>query len=183
MKITPLQQYIVLGIFSFLGVTFLYYQFLLKPLNNKISTLQTTLDAKKKDLEEAKMIVAKYVEFKKREDSIQRELEWIQNRIPKTIERTKLIEAISFLESRSGVVLTSFTINPISSKDTYSEIPVNIQFHSDFKGLTNFLYQISISNLLMTAQGLKVIPYVPTNTDDPHLSLTAQIIVSGVQAK
>jgi Tfp pilus assembly protein PilO len=183
MKITPLQQYIVLGIFSFLGVAFLYYQFLLKPLNNKISILQTTLDAKKKDLEEAKMIVAKYVEFKKREDSIQRELEWIQNRIPKTIERTKLIEAISFLESRSGVVLTSFTINPPSSKDTYSEIPVNIQLHSDFKGLTNFLYQISISNLLMTAEGLKVTSYIPTSTDDPHLSLAAQIIVSGVQAK
>ncbi len=183
MKITPLQQYIILGIFAFLGVVFLYYQFLLKPVNNKISNLRTTLDGKKKDLEEAKMIVAKYVEFKKREDSIQRELEWIQNRIPKTLERTKLVEAISFLESRSGVMLTSFTINSPSSKDTYTEIPINIQLHSDFKGLISFLYQLSVSNLLMTARGLKVTPYMPTNTDNPNLSLAAQIVVSGVQAK
>jgi Tfp pilus assembly protein PilO len=183
MKITPLQQYIILGIFSLLGIVFLYYQFLLKPVNNKISVLQTTLDGKKKDLEEAKMIVAKYVEFKKREDSIQRELEWIQNRIPKTIERTKLIEAISFLENRSGVVLTSFAINPPVAKDTYTEIPINIQLHSDFKGLINFLFQICTSNLLMTARGLNVVPYVPTNTDNPNLSLSAQIVVSGVQAK
>ncbi len=183
MKITPLQQYIILGIFAFFGLAFLYYQFLLKPINNKISVLQTKLDGEKKDLEEAKMIVAKYVEFKKREDSIQRELEWIQNRIPKSIERTKLIEAISFLQSRSNVMLTSFTINPPSSKDSYTEIPINIQFHSDFKGLINFLYQISTSNLLMTAHGLKVTPYTPTTSDDPTLSLSTQIIVSGVQAK
>ncbi len=183
MKITPLQQYIILGVFAFLGLVFLYYQFLLKPINNKIVAAQTELDGKKKDLEEAKMIVAKYVEFKKREDSIQRELEWIQNRIPKTIEKTKLVEAITFLQSRSGVLLTSFTITPPASKDTYTEIPINIQLRSDFKGLMNFLYQLSTSNLLMTARGLRVLPYAPTSTDDPKLSLSAQIIVSGVQAK
>jgi Tfp pilus assembly protein PilO len=183
MKITPLQQYAIFALLSFLGLAFFYYQFLLKPVNNKISTLQGTLDQKKKDLEEAKKVVAKYVEFKKREDSIQRELEWIQNRIPKTIEKTKLLEAVSFLQNRSGVVLTSFTVNPPSVKDTYTEIPVNIQIHSDFNGLLNFLYQISTSSLFMTARGLNVTPYVPTATDNTNESISAQIIVSGVQAK
>ena len=183
MKITPLQQYIILGALAFCGLVFLYYQFLLKPVNSKISTLQTTLDEKKKYLEEAKNVVAKYVEFKKREDSIQRELEWIQNRIPKTVEKNKLLEAVSFLQNRSGVVLTSFTINPPSPKDTYTEIPVTVQIHSDFKGLISFLYQISTSSLFMTARSLNVTPYVPTNSEDLNLSLSAQIIVSGVQAK
>jgi Tfp pilus assembly protein PilO len=183
MKITPLQQYIILGSLFFCGLVFLYYQFLLKPVNSQISTLRTTLDEKKKDLEEAKKVVAKYVEFKKREDSIERELEWIQNRIPKTVEKSKLLEAVSFLQNRSGVVLTSLTVNPPTSKDAYAEIPVNVQIHSDFKGLISFLYQISTSSLFMTARGLNVTPYIPTNGDNQNLSLSAQIIVSGVQAK
>lgn len=70
MKITPLQQYIILGVVFFAGLVFLYYQFLLKPLNSDIVNLRTTLEQKQKDLEEAKKIVAKYVEFKKRADSV-----------------------------------------------------------------------------------------------------------------
>src|SRR3970282_2723470 len=108
MKITPLQQYLILGVIAFLGIGFLFYQFMLKPINAQIRTLQDTRDQKKKDLEEAKRIDAKYVEFKKRADSIQRELEWIQNRIPKAIDRTKLLETASFLQNRSGVLFTSF---------------------------------------------------------------------------
>jgi Tfp pilus assembly protein PilO len=184
MKITPLQQAIILVGLFVLAIIFVYYQFALKPLNTKIAGLQVTLDEKKKDLEEAKKIVAKYAEFKKREDSIQRELEWYQNRIPKTLERTKLLEAVNFLQSRSGVVLTSFTINPAAAaKDTYTEVPVNVRFNSDFNGLIKFLYQISTSSLFMTARDLTVTPFNPAPTDNPNFSLTAQIVVSGIQAK
>jgi len=183
MKLTPLQQYSILGLFLFFGLCFLYYQFLIKPINLEINNLQTTLDQKKKDLEEAKKIVAKYVEFKKRADSIQRELEWIQNRIPKSIERSKLLEEISLLQNRSRVLLTNFTIGPpVSGKDVYTEIPISVRLNSDFKGLVDFLYQISISNLIMTARDLTVTA-APISADYPNFTLSAQIVVSGVQAK
>ena len=68
MKITPLQQYVVLGLMVLAGIGFSYYQFLLKPLNAQIATLRSTLEQKQKDLEEAKKIVTQYVGFKKRAD-------------------------------------------------------------------------------------------------------------------
>jgi Tfp pilus assembly protein PilO len=182
MKITPLQQGIILGSLLLVGILFFYYQFLLKPINNKIGVLQTTLDEKKKDLEEAKKIVAKYAEFKKRADSIQRELEWIQNRIPKAIDKTKLVEAINLLQNRSGVVLTSFTLAAAPAvKDTYAEVPVNLKFNSDFKGLVNFLYQVSASSLFMTARDLIITPF--TSVDYPNFTISTSIVVSGVQSK
>lgn len=184
MKITPLQQYAILGVIAFLGIGFLFYQFLLKPINNEIKTLQTTRDQKKKDLEEAKRIVAKYVEFKKRADSIQRELEWIQNRIPKSIERAKLLEAASFLQNRSGVFFTGlqFITGAVASKDgSYSEVSMNIRFATDFKGLLNFLYQVSVSNLFMTIRDLTVTP--STDAEHQNVTLTASMVLSGIQAK
>lgn len=182
MKLTPLQQYFLLGVLFFVGAVVLYYQFLIKPINAKIIERVATRDQKKKDLEEAKKIVAKYVEFKKRADSVQRELEWIQNRIPKTIDRTKLMEAISLVQSRAGVFLTSFTFQPSPvATDTYVPLPVAVRFNSDYKGLINFLYQLSISNLFMTVRDLAVTP----SSDTSHLNVTVsvQMTIDGIQAK
>ena len=55
MKITPFQQYLILGVAVFSGISFLYYQFLLKPINLEIGNLRSTLEQKQKDLEEAKI--------------------------------------------------------------------------------------------------------------------------------
>lgn len=181
MKLTQLQQYLLVGALFFAGAVVCYYQFLIKPINLKIADKIATRDQKKKELEEAKKIVAKYVEFKKRADSVQRELEWIQNRIPKTIERTKLLEAISLVQNRSGVFMTSLSFSSPVAVDTYSKIPVSIRFNSDYKGLVNFLYQISVSNLFMTVSDLSVNPAV----DTAHLNVTesVQMTVNGIQAK
>ena len=183
MKITPLQQYIILGMVAFLGIVFLYYQFLLKPINARIVTLQSTLDQKKKDLENAKKIAEKFVEFKKRADSVQRELEWIQNRIPKTIDKSKLLEAINFAQDRSGVILTSFQFaSAPSNTDICTEIPAIIKFNTDFKGLLNFLYQIGKSDLFMTIRDLSI-SSLAFNPNNPKITLSAQMTVSGIQAK
>lgn len=182
MKLTPVQQYLILGFFLFGGLVFLYYQFLLKPKNAEIERLRTTLEEKRKDLEEAKKIVAKYVEFKKRADTVQRELEWIQNRIPKVVEKPKLIEAISFLQNRSGVQLTNVTFtNTVVSKDTYSEVPVTVRISTDYKGLLNFFYQIGVSNLFMTSRDLSVLSQ--SDPANPGITVAAQLVISGVQAK
>ena len=185
MKITPFQQYVILGVFGFLALSFLFYQFALKPINSEITALEAKRDQEKKELEEAKKIVAKYVEFKKRADSIQRELEWIQNRIPKTIEQTKLLEAVSLAQQRSGVFLTNFQFQTgtTASKDAtaYMEVPINLTFTSSYKSFVNFLYQVSVSNLFMTVRDLIVTPITDLNRLD--VSLQATVVLSGIQAK
>jgi Tfp pilus assembly protein PilO len=186
MKITPMQQYIILGVFGFLVLSFLFYQFALKPINREISSLEDKRDQEKKDLEEAKKIVAKYVEFKKRADSIQRELEWIQNRIPKNIDKLKMVEAVNSLQNRSGVYLTNFNFANSSSatgKDvSYTEIPVSIKFYSNYSGLLEFIYQMSLSNLVMTAHDVVVTAAVPDLTYT-NITMSVQMTLSGVEAK
>src|SRR5258708_7830133 len=186
MKITPLQQYVILGVLGFFVFSFLFYQFALKPINREISSLEAKRDQEKKDLEEAKKIVAKYVEFKKRADSIQRELEWIQNRIPKTIDKPKMVEVITSLQNRSGISLTDFKFSTAASASTnssYTEIPVNIKFNSDYNGLLKFIYQMSLSNLIMTAHDVVVTAVSPVDPTHPDITLSTQMILSGIQAK
>jgi Tfp pilus assembly protein PilO len=188
MKITLVQQYIILGIFAFLGLGFLYYEFLLKPVNSKIVDLQQTLDSKKKDLEEAKKTVAQYAEFKKKADAVQRELEWDQSRIPDSIDKAQFLQTIGLIQSRSGVFLTNFQIqnNGVGVKKgtngaSYSTFPTVIQFQSNYQGLIDFLYQLSISPLFLIPDRLVVTPYVDPQKLD--LTLTAQLSVEGVEEK
>ncbi len=181
MKITPLQTYMILGLIGFVAVSFLFYQVALKPINREIASLESERDQKRKELDEAKKIVAKYVEFKKRADSIQRELEWIQNRIPKTVEKDKLVEAVSLLQNRSGVYLTSFLVQVPAAKDAYTEIPVTLKFNASFKGLLKFLKEVTLSNLTLTVHDMAVTAMV--DPVHPDVTLTAQMILSGIQAK
>lgn len=183
MKLNPIQQYLIIGVILVCGLGFGYYQLLLKPKMAEIERLKVTLEEKRKDLEEAKKIVARYVEFKKRADTVQRELEWIQNRIPKSIEKTKLIETIGMIQNRSGVFLTNFTVGAApAAKDAYVEVPVTVRISTDFDGLLRFLREVSLaSNFMMTARDLAVTP--ATTVDDPNISISAQMTLCGVQAK
>ena len=182
MKITPLQQYVFLGAITFIAILFLFYQFLLKPINAQIIQLSGELQQKKQDLDDAKKIIAKYAEFKKSADSVKRELEWYQNRLPKVIDKTKLLESVNFIQSRSGIIITSFQMNgQTNARDSYVEVPVSLKFSTGFSGLMNVLYQTSVSPLLMTVNGIVITPSVDANHSD--VTMSVQMFLNGVQAK
>ncbi len=182
MKLTRAQQYIIMGVVLFGGVLFAYYQFWLQPVNAQITQLTQTLSQKQKELEEAERIVKKYAEFKKRADSVQRELEWTQTRMPKAIDKSKLLEAVNFIQARSGVILTNFQFLPIPApKDAWAEVPVSVKFTGDYKGLLAFLYQSTLTNPMITAKDIAVNPL--KDPSRPDVTLTAQLTLNGVQSK
>lgn len=157
MKITQEQQYLVLGVVALLIVGGIYYQFMLKPVYEQMTSLQATLEKNKKDLEDAKAIVAKYSEFKKRSSSIQRELEWFQNRIPVSVDRIKMLDALSVLQSRSGVRLTDFRSDatPVK-KEKYTEFPVTVRFSANYKQMLEFIHQMAFTETLLTVRDIKI---------------------------
>jgi cell division protein FtsL len=70
MKISKTQQYMIFAAVAVLALIFAYYQFVLKPLNIEIASLQSDLADKQKKLNDAKQMIAKYDEFKKRSAAI-----------------------------------------------------------------------------------------------------------------
>ncbi len=182
MKLSPLYTAMIFGFLIIGGVVALYYQFLLKPVNARITQLSNDLSQKKEELDEAKKTMAKYVEFKKRSDSVERELEWIQNRIPKLIDKNQLLNSINFVQSRSGFTLTSFSMTgAVNARDSYTEVPASLKLTTNYAGFMSFLYQTSVSPLLMTVNGIVVTQSVDPNR--PDLTLSVQLNLNGVQAK
>jgi len=181
MKLTQEQQYLIIGVVAFLIVGAVYYQFLLKPVYAQIASLDATLSQKKKDLEEAKAIVAKYAEFKKRASSIQRELEWFQNRIPASVDRVKMLDTVSVLQSRSGVHLTDFLANqqPVK-KEKYTEFPVSVKVVANYKQLLEFIHQMAYTDTLLTVRELRLTRLTPITVDGS--TLRADMVVKGAMS-
>jgi Tfp pilus assembly protein PilO len=184
MKITKVQQYIFGAVLGFILLIAAYYYVVLKPINAEIASLKSTLEEKKKDLDEAKKMITKYAEFKKRADSIQRELEWVQNRIPKMVDRPKMVENVNFLQTRSGLSLTSFKFGTSTvAKDIYVEVPAELKFLATYKELLSFFYEMSLSKSLMTTKDLKISFYSDTTNPLSGKTITGMITLNGVQAK
>ena len=182
MKFARAYQWPILGLISALIIVSVYYQLILKPMNVEIVQLQSTLEQKQKDLEDAKKIVSKYVEFKKREDSVQRELEWLQSRIPKAVDKIKLMENINLAQKNSNLVTTNFQFSLTNvARDSWVEVPISISFKTNYKGLLSFLYQVSVSNQLLTVRDLSIMPF--SDPTMPDFTLTAKMTVCGIQGK
>src|ERR1041384_105347 len=181
MKITKIHQILIGAVVVLAGAFVAYYWFWLAPMNKQIVDLRGILSQKEKDLEDAKRTVAKYAEFKKRADSIQRELEWIQNRMPKSVDQARLLEDVNLIQSRSGVVLTNFQVMASPAPKDYVEVPVNVRFNSDFKGFLDFLYQATLTNLFFTVKDITINPW--TDVTHPNMSISAQLTLSGAPPK
>lgn len=183
MKVSKIQQYMIVATIAVLVLIFGYYQFILKPLNVEIVSLQSDLADKQKKLDDAKQMLLKYDEFKKRSAAVLRELEWAQSRMPIQLDKSEFIESASAIQMRSGISLTSFNFqsSPIPN-DSYMEIAADIKFNASFDQLMKFLYEVSVSKSLMIVHDLKVVPFVD-KVINSNETLTAQMVLGGIQGK
>jgi Tfp pilus assembly protein PilO len=186
MKISKSQQLMIGAVVVILGLIFAYYQFILKPLNADIAVLQADLADKQAKLDAAKQTLAKYDEFKKRSAAVNRELEWALGRMPTALDKPKFIETVNELQTRSGILLTSFKFSgnaTATGKESYTEVPTEIRFNANYAQLLNFLYQISVSKSLMIIHDLKLIPFVDRTNSNSDQTLSVMMTLSGIQGK
>lgn len=182
MKLTQFQQYLVVAGIAGLVVVFVYYSFLIKPLDVDIATLRSELKTKQDKLEAAKETLAKYDEFKKRSAAVQRELEWAEGLIPDKLDRSKFVEGINVAQSRSNVMMTSFKFRNNSNsrgKTGITELQCDIKFNSSYRELLDFFYEMTLAQNLTLVHNLKITPYVdPTGAEK---TMAVQMVLGGLQ--
>jgi Tfp pilus assembly protein PilO len=184
MKITPLQQYLTIGVLALGVILFGYYQYLWKPVVAQINQLTTTRDQKKKDLEEAKRIVARYAEFKKQAATVLRELEWFETRVPKKLEPVRFVEALNAVQRRSGVKLTNLSFPQTKPTGTaYVEIPATVRFNTNFQGLMSFLYRMTLAEIYLVPDDINIVHRRAAADESGRDTITVQMMVKGVALK
>jgi Tfp pilus assembly protein PilO len=117
-----------------------YWYFFYVP-NTKIIVQKTKLlEGKRKDLEEARNMVVNYPEYLREASSINRHIEFINSRLPKTFSIGEAIDSISEKANEAGIKITKFTPdNKPVKKGEYTEQSVKLEIVTNFENLGVFM--------------------------------------------
>lgn len=184
MKLTKLQQYILLASGGLIAFLFCYYQFLWSPMHASILQNQKILAQKQAQLSQAKLLMTQFASFKAKQRLIERRLEWFKQHLPTSVTRQQLFDTVNNLCGQSGVVLNNlnFSVNiPEITSPSYQWKSVQLQFNGDFNQLLSFIYSTIRSQLFLTLSGLQI--STQTDPNNATITLTAQIYLNAAEFK
>ncbi|OGS22615.1 MAG: hypothetical protein A2252_03280 [Elusimicrobia bacterium RIFOXYA2_FULL_39_19] len=151
------QIYIFIGI-GLVAFIFVYFNFLLNPVNKGIKTKTSKIKETIEMLEQAKRESLQLEEFKVKSQILEMEIKELQERLPKTKDLPDLIRRITKDSEKFGIKIQNFqprpTVTTVSSE--YDEIPFGIQYIANFHTLGHFLAEIGQEKRLLSTKDLQI---------------------------
>jgi Tfp pilus assembly protein PilO len=145
----------VIAIAVLVGVGYWYFFYV---PNTKIITAKTrVLEGKRKDLEEARNMVVNYPEYLREASNINRHIEFINSRLPKSYSIGEAIDNISAKANEAGIRITKFIPdNKPVKKGEYSEQSVKLEIVTNFDNLGAFLTGLGYVQGLVLADEVSI---------------------------
>lgn len=149
------QIYISIGIGIVLFV-FLYFNFLLNPVNNDIEEKKKKIAETIGQVEEAKRESLQLEEFKVKSQVLEMDVKELQEKLPRTKDIPDLIRRISRDSDRFGIKIANFQPNPTNTgaSSEYDEVPFNITYSANYHSLANFFAVIGQEKRILAVRDL-----------------------------
>jgi len=134
-----------LGIFVglILIISGAYWYFFWSPNNQQLSSLNTTLQTKRKKLTELENIKKDLPKFIAENERLEKEFKIASLKLPKEEEIPALINSVYSDISASGLEPVVFAPKSQVNKDIYAEIPIEMKVKGNYFELANFFDRIS----------------------------------------
>lgn len=151
-KLTKEQQNNLIAVIFFTGfVIFAYVKWWFIPVNNKYKEKVRILEQKKKDLQDAREMVAKYTEFMRRASEIDKKVDFIYKRLPKNFIFSDVIKDVTKVATQNNINVISFEPEQkVINKGEYKEYQIKVSFPSNYKNLGQFLTDLGYIERLIT---------------------------------
>lgn len=171
------QQNLILAILLIGGLGYSYWNYLLNPLIIQYNEKSKTLQAKRKDLKDARELVAKYDEFLKRAALINKKIDFIDKRLPSTMNVSDIVRELTDKAAMSNIKIITFRPQEkITVKENYKEMLIDVSMVSNFNNFGNFLTNIGYIEKILSPIN-PVITYVPEDKDGNNLRISMIIKV------
>ncbi|MBP7792634.1 MAG: type 4a pilus biogenesis protein PilO [Candidatus Goldbacteria bacterium] len=151
-KLTKEQQQNLLAAVLLVGfAVFAYVKWWFIPVNNQYKEKVKILEQKKKDLQDAREMVAKYAEFMRRASEIDKKVDFIYKRLPKTFVFSDVIKDVTKVATQNNINVINFEPEQkIVNKGEYKEYAIKVNFPANYKNLGNFLTDLGYVERLIT---------------------------------
>jgi Tfp pilus assembly protein PilO len=157
-KLTKEQQNnLIAGVFLVGFAIFAYVKWWFIPVNNQYKAKIKILEQKKKDLQDAREMVAKYAEFMRRASEIDKKVDFIYKRLPKTFVLSDIIKDVTKVATQNNINIISFEPEQkIINKGEYKEYEIKINFPANYKNLGKFLTDLGYIERLITPAKINI---------------------------
>lgn len=146
-------------IFFFLivvGITYLDYQYMIKPANRALSDQKSQLEAKAAKLAELDQAVASAKDLNEQLKMLQQAVEFFESKIPPTSQIHKVLEQVTVIAQKQG--LEPKTIRTLAKKNNsgYVEQPLQMQLVGNFNSFYSFLLELERLPRIMKIRKLEL---------------------------
>ena len=159
------QQNIAAAALIIAGVLFVYIKYFFMPNNKALSEKTAVLEQKKKDLSDARSMVAKYDEFLKNASEINYRTDFINRRLPAEANISDTIREITKRATEYNISIINFEPGAQTNKGEYNQTEIKIHFLTTYNDLGNFLTSIGYIERLTTPTNVSIKVYKPGSTD------------------
>ena len=154
-KLTKEQQQILLVLALFLGGGgFAYFKYFWIPGAKKITELNTALTKVKKEIEEAKQAQAQLSKIEKALKDLEVELLVLTERLPKERDIPGIIDKVSELTRRHGIILSGIYPGTSVQKQGYIENHYTLSVRASYHDVGRFLAALVLEDRIFNTKDL-----------------------------
>ena len=127
---------------SLLGMTFLAYQYMIKPANGQLAQKRVQVQKKLEKLVEFEEASLAVKDFEKQLEELQQAIEILESKLPPQSDIAKVLEQVTIIAQKQG--LKPKTIRTLKKKDSngYMEQPLKMALEGDFNSFYSFLLEL-----------------------------------------
>ena len=139
-----------------LAVTYLAYQFMIKPANKSLAEQQTQVDKKLSKLNEFEKATAAVEDLNTQLVELQNAIDSFESKLPPKSEIHKVLEQVTVIAQKQG--LHPKTIRTLAKKenDRYVEQPLKMELVGNFNSFYSFLLELEQLPRIMKIHELRL---------------------------
>ena len=160
------QQYLVVGVVLIAGLGYAYWNFGLKPLARQAVTLREELGKKEENLQKAKDMKRREVEYAERLQRVQLGQQYVARRLPLAAGFTDLAVRVNRIVTTGGMEMMSMVNeagpNVKSEFEGMQKFMSTVSVVGDFKAVGTLLSRLSGEEAIQYAEDIQITPGDPT---------------------
>lgn len=173
---TKNQKAILLGVLCLAG-GWMYWHYVIKPINKDIQVLKTELDSKQKNLEATRQAAMEYEVLEAEYKILKIEAFELEKKLPFKKDLPKLISDITKSLEKNRITIQSFTPSPDVAKTYFSEMIILLQVSGTYHNLASFLADIGQYDRIINTSDVIIMPLASSKLSNETISSSLRLII------
>jgi type IV pilus assembly protein PilO len=171
-----IKQALIIIFVIFLGGIFCYYNYLLKPINDKYKDSANKLRQHERKLAELRLRIQDLPKLKAETELLQREVDSLGKLLPQQKEVPGLLRIITKRAQKNNLQINTLSPGNIAAREHYNEIPFQINIRGRYHSVARFLADIGQEARIITARDLNL-TYSGSSVKGDQFNLTADFVL------